>query len=278
MSVGKTTRKALPFANVVATGQATNRISVGKTLNNLQLQLGGGALTKAMITMFRLKANAKTIFEGSATQIEAVNAYRGLTSNAAFLDIPFEDLSGLDQLDRMVGALDTSQGIADLTTEVDIAGATTPSLVGRLIESAPQKQADGSTSPFAGLLCKQLRYGFAAAAAGELPLNTFPFGPKNGAIIKRVHFFTNGGLMTGIVVKEDGLIVHESLKAQNEYEQIRNKRVPQNNCYTVDFILDGNVRNAFDTRKAQSVEWIPTFSGAESGYIVIEYLDMLGNL
>jgi hypothetical protein len=278
MSVGKTARKGLSPANVVATGQATASISVGKTLNNLQLQLGGTALTKAMIPMLRLKANAKTIFEGSATQIEAMNAYRGLTSNAAFLDVAFEDLSGLDQIDRMIGALDTSRGIADLTYDIDIAGATAPIIAPRLIESAPQRQADGSPSPFAGLMCKTLRYGFAAAAAGELPLTNFPFGPKNGAVIKRVHFFTNGGLMTGIVVKEDGLIVHESLKAQNEYEQVRHDRVPQANCYTVDFILDGNVRNAFDTRKAQSVEWIPTFSGAEAGFILIEYLDTLGNL
>lgn len=277
MSVGKTERKGLPFSNVVATGQATSRITVGKTLNGIQLQLGGTTFTKAMLTMFRLKANAKTIFEGSGTQIDLINAYRGNASNAAFLDVAFEDLSGLDQLDRMIGALDTSVGIADLTTEADIAGATAPTLGIRLLEAAPQRQSDGSPSPFAGLICKQLRYGFAVAAAGELPLN-FPFGPKSGAVIKRAHFFNTGGLMTGIVVKEDGLIIHESTKAQNEYNQTRNGRVPQANMYTVDFILDGNVRNAFDTRKAQSVEWLPSFSGQDSGFVVIEYLDVLGNL
>lgn len=276
MSVGKTTRKALPFSNVVATGQATNRITIGKTLNNLQLQLGGTSLTKAMISMFRLKANAKTIFEGTGDQIDKINAYRGLTTNAAFLDIAFEDLSGLDQLDRFIGALDTSNGIADLTTEVDIAGATSPTLSARLHEAAPQRGSDGNASPFAGLMCKQLRYGWAVAAAGQLPQN-FPFGAKSGAIIKRVHVF-HGGNMTGATVKEDGLIIYESTKAQNEYEQIRNKRVPQTNVYTIDFILDGNIRNAFDTRRAQSVEWLFDFSAADSGYVIIEYLDTIGNL
>lgn len=277
MSVGKTERNALPFSNVVATGQATNRITIGKTLNALQLQLAGTALTKAMITMFRLKANAKTIFEGSGTQIDLINAYRGITSDVAFLDVAFEDLSGLDQLDRFIGALDTSRGIADLTTEVDIAGATAPILTARLHEAAPQIQPSGAPSPYAGLMCKQLRYGFAVAAAGQLPLN-FPFGEQNGAIIKRVHVFHNGGFMTGALVKEDGLIVHESTKAQNEYDQKRFKRVPQANMYTIDFIKDGNIRNAFDTRKAKSVEWLFTFSAADAGYVIIEYLDVLGNL
>lgn len=277
MSVGKITRNALPFSNVVATGQATNRITIGKTLNNLQLNLGGTAFTKAMLTMFHLKANAKTIFEGSGTQIDKINTYRGLTADAAFLDIAFEDLTGLDQFDRFVGALDTSIGIQDLTTEVDIAGATAPTLSARLHEAAPQRKSDGGVAAYAGLICKQLRYGFAVAAAGDLPLN-FPFGPQVGAIIKRVHVFHSGGFMTGALVKEDGVIIHESTDARNEYEQIRNGRTPQANMYTIDFCLDGSIRNAFDTRKAQSVEWIFTFSAADSGYVVIEYLDSLGNL
>ena len=275
MPVGKIERKALPFANVVASGQATNQLTVGKTLNNMQLKLGGTAFTKAMISMFRLKANAKTIFEGSGSQIDAINAYRGMTTSAGYLDVAFEDLTGLDQLDRFVGSLDTSIGIANLTTEVDIAGATAPTLSARLHEAAPQRQADGSLAPYAGLIAKQLRYGFSVASSGELPLN-FPFGAKNGAIIKRVHVFSTN--MTGAVVKEDGIVIHESLKAENDYENTRNGRVPQTNVYSIDFVKDGSVRNAFDTRKAQSVEWIFTFSAADSGYVVIEYLDQLGNL
>lgn len=277
MSVGKTERKGLPFSNVVATGDATNVIVPGKTINTLQLQLGGTIFTKLMLTMFRLKANAKTIFEGSGTQIDLINAYRGLTTNAAFLDVPFEDLTGMDQLDRLIGAFDSSHGIVNLTTEVSIAGATAPTLSARLLESGPQLDMNGNVSPFAGLIAKQLRYPFSVAAGGDLPL-TFPFGPVNGAVIKRVHVFQNGGLMTGATVKEDSIVIHESTLAQNQYEQIRNKRVPQANMYTLDFIKDGNVRNAFDTRQSKTVEWILTFSGADSGFVIIEYLDRLGNL
>jgi hypothetical protein len=242
----------------------------------LQLQLGGTAFVKADISMFRLRANGKAIFEGSGTQIDKINAYRGIASNVAFLDVSFEDLTGLDQVDRMIGALDTSQGIASLTTEVDIGAATAPTLTARLHEAAPQRASDGSVSPLAGLICKQLRYGFSVASAGQLPLN-FPFGPVNGAIIKRVHVFHTGN-MTGATVKEDGIENHVSTKARNEYEQGRHGRVPQANMYTIDYVLDGNVRNAFDTRKSQSVEWLFDFSAADNGFVVIEYLDRLGNL
>lgn len=277
MSVGKIVRKALPFNNVIANGDATSQISLGKTLMDFQLQLGGGALTKAMITMFRLKANAKTIFEGTGTQIDMINAYRGQSTNAAFLDVSFEDLTGLDIIDRVVGGLDTSVGIANLTVEVSIAGATTPTLRALQYEVAQQRNAKGDQSPYAGLISKQLRYPFSVASGGDLPL-TFPFGSKVGAIIKRVHVFNTLGLMTGAVVKEDGIVIHDTLLAQNNFELSRRGRVPQANMYTIDFVSDGDMRKAFDTRQAQSIEWILSFSGADNGYVIIEYLDTLGNL
>ncbi len=275
MPNGKIVRKAFPYANVVATGQATNQLMIGKTINEIELKLGGTSLTKAMLTMVRVKANAKTIVEGSGTQLEAINAYRGHTADAAFLHIPFEDLSGLDQADRYVGALDTSIGIANLTTEVDIVGATAPTLSARVHEAAPQRNADGSQAAYAGLIAKTLRYPFSVASAGDLPLN-FPFGPNTGAIIKRVHVFAS--TVTGAVVKEDGVVVHESLKAENDAFNVRNGRVPQADVYTIDFIPDGNVRNALDTRRAQSMDWIFTHSGAGTGTVLIEYIDRLGNL
>jgi hypothetical protein len=275
MAVGQTTRKALPFNNVVAAGVASNRIVQGKTLNNLQLQLGGTAFTKAMISLFRLKANEKTIFESSGSQIDSINKYRGLTADAAFLDIAFEDLTGLDIADRVVGAFDTTIGIADITTEVTIAGATAPTLQGLLYEQAPQVMANGQVSPMAGLMAKQLRYSYNISAGGVLPIN-FPFGPVNGAIIKRVHFFHTN--MIGITVKEDSVVIHESTSAQNVYEQTRKGRAPQAGMYTVDFVMDGDMRKAFDTTKSKTVEWLPEFSAADNGYVVIEYLDRLGNL
>lgn len=276
MSVGKLYRNGLPFSNVVATGVATNMVTPGKTIESIMLQLGGTSLTKAMISMLRLKANGKTILEGSGSQIAKILAYRGYAADAAFLEIPFEDLTGLSELDRVVGSLDTSIGIANITTEVTIAGATAPTLDSRLYESAQQKSSQGVAAPYAPLMSKLLRYPFSIANGGRLPV-TLPFGPQNGAIIKRVHIEHTGN-MTGAVVKQDSMIIFEATDAQNDYEQLRNKRVPQTNMFTVDFVLEGNIREALDTRDARSMEWLLDFSAADNGYVMVEYLDVLGNL
>lgn len=273
--IGKLNRYGLPFANVVAAGTATAQITPGRTIENIQLVLGG-TFTKAMITLLRLKANGKTFFEGSGSQIDKLNAYRGVVANAAFLDCDFTEPKGTTNLDRVVGAFDTSIGIANITAEVTIAGATSPTLKSILKESAQQKNRDGSAAGHAPIMHKVLRYPFSVATGGTLPV-TLPFGPQNGAVIKRVHFEHTGN-MTGVTVKQDSLVIHESLKAENEFDQARLGRVPQANMYTVDFVLDGEMDKALDTRDARSMEWLPSFSAADSGYILVEYMDVLGNL
>lgn len=275
MSVGKLTRYGLPFSNVVATGTATNQVTPGRTLENLRLKLGG-TFTKAMIALLRVKANGKVIIEGSATDLDKINAYRGETTNAAFLDLQFADYSMIAELDRQVGAFDTSQGIANITTEVQIAGATAPTLQPILIESAQQKDKSGNAAPYAGLISKVLQYPFSMANGGTLPV-VVPFGPQSGAIIKRLHV-SHSGTMTGITVKQDSLVIHESIAAENTFDQQKAGRVPQTNMYTVDFVLDGNIKKALDTRDARSLEWLLTFSAAGSGTVLVEYLDSLGNL
>lgn len=278
MTVGKLTRYGLPFSNVVATGTATSQVTPGRTLENFQLKLGGTALTKAMVSLFRMKANGKTIIEGTGTQIDKINAYRGTgTTNAGFLDVYFTDYCLNNELDRQVGAFDTSVGIANITTEVTIAGATAPVLTPILVESAAQKSKQGEMLPFAPLISKVLRYPYNIATGGKLPV-TVPFGPQNGAIIKRLHVLSNNGLMTGATVKQDSLVIHESIKAENEFMQTRHGRVPQANMYTIDFVIDGDIKKALDTRDARSLEWLFDFSGADSGDVIVEYLDPLGNL
>lgn len=276
MSVGKLTRDGMPYSNVVATGVATNSITPGRTLESIKLALGGTAFTKAMISDIKVKANGKVIHQYTGTELDKINAYRGEPSDAAFLDIPFADYKLNNEFDRMVGAFDTSLGIGNITTEVTIAGATAPTLVALLTESAAQKDKTGEAAPFSAYLSKMLKYPFAVATGGKLPV-TVPFGPQNGAIIKRVHVF-HGGNMTGATVKQDGMVIHESTKLRNEHEQKRHGRVPQANVYTIDFVVDEAVKKALDTRDARSLEWLLDFSAADNGNIIVEYLDVLGNL
>lgn len=277
MSVGKLKRYGLPFSNVVANGVATANVTPGRTIEQIRLKLGG-TFTKAMITLLRVKANGKTVIECTGTQLDKLNTYRGKAANAAYLDIDFSDFSLNNEFDRNVGAFDTSQGVANITVEITITGATSPTLVAIVTESAAQKNVQGDAAPYAGIMAKILRYPFNMASGGRLPL-TVPFGPQSGSIIKRLHV-EHTGTMTGATVKQDGLVIHESLAAENQYDQqsMIPARVPQTNLYTIDFVADGAVNKALNTRDAKSLEWLFDFSAAGSGDVLVEYLDPLGNL
>lgn len=274
--IGKLQRYGLPFSNVVATGTATAPITPGRTIEKISLALGGTIFTKAMITMVRLKANGKTFYEATGAQIDKIMAFRGVVASAAFLDIDFCEFKAAQPIDRVVGAFDTSIGISNITAEVTITGATAPTL--KMIISESNRQViNGQIAGHATYMSKVLRYPISIANGGTLPV-TLPFGPQSGAIIKRVHFETTGGLMTGLTVKQDGLVIHESIAAENSFEQTRRGLVPQASTYTADFVIDREMDKALDTRDARSMEWLLTFSAADNGYVLVEYLDTLGNL
>ncbi|HJV24569.1 MAG TPA: major capsid protein P2 [Aromatoleum sp.] len=273
MSVGILNRYGLSFGNVVGDGTASNNITVGRTLETVSLKLGGTTFTKAMIEQVRFKANGKTILDATGEQLQAINAYRGDPEDAAYLDIQFSDFTGQTEFDKQVGAFDTTVGIGNITTEVKIAGATAPQLTALLRESARSRPSEAA---YAGMMCKLLSYPFNISVGGRLPVS-FPFGPSLGAIIKRVHVFHSGN-MTGATVKQDGMPIHEKTLAENEREQDRFGRVPQANVYTLDFVLDGSIGKALNTRDAKSLEWLFDFSAADNGTILVEYLDVLGNL
>lgn len=278
MSVGKLKRYGLPFSNVVASGTATANITPGRTIEQVRLKLGGTSFTKSMITLIRVKANGKTVIETTGTQLDKINTYRGKTADAAFLDIDFADYSMNNEFDRQVGSFDTSSGIANITIEVTISGATAPTLLAIVTESAAQKAVSGEAAPYAGIMSKVLRYPYNISSGGRLPI-TVPFGPQSGAIIKRMHI-AHGGNMTGAVVKQDGIVIHESVIAENEYDQksMIPARVPQTNYYSIDFVADQAVTKALDTRDSRQLEWLFDFSAADTGTVIVEYLDVLGNL
>lgn len=277
MSVGKLHRYGLPFSNVVPTGTATSVITPGRTLENFRVKLGGTALTKAMISKVKIMAGqSKVLVEATGADLDKINAYRTtIAQDPAFLDVFFTDYGLNNELDRMVGAFDTSL-VGAISTEIKIAGATAPVLTPIQIESAAQKDTEGAMLPYAALVSKLLPYPFAIATGGKLPV-TLPFGPQTGSIVKRVHVFHTGNML-GATVKEDSAVIHESVKLENEYEQKRQGRNPQANVYTLDFVADGDIRKALDTRKARSLEWMFEFSAADNGTIYVEYVDPIGNL
>jgi hypothetical protein len=287
MSVGKLIRKGLPFSNVAANSIATVQIMPGRTIEGIQINMVGTGLTLSSLAassvgLIRLKANGKIFYEATGHQVDKMARFQGLTYPAAsatniFLPIMFTEIFGRDLLDEMVGAFDTSSGIQNITMEMNIGTVTTITTCEiYLLESAPQNQA---VSP---VMLKVLRYPFAVAAGGGINI-PLPFGEVSGSIIKRIHMeHAVANNITAVNIKENGVVVHESTKlvndAVNQLFRAVNQQAATPFWYSVDMIADENIKNAMDTRKDRTLELVPTFAAADSGFVIVEYLDTLGNL
>jgi len=266
--------KCLPFSNVVASGLATINFSnlMGYTIESIMLELGGTALTKAMLSQVVLKANAKTIYDDKGSNIDLRMTYRGESADAAYLMLDFSETRARTIQGQKIGAIDTTAGIMQMTGEITIAGATAPTLAAYAeVSAAPQ--ADPLTR---GLISKVLRYTLSPAASGTFPFDV-PYGKASGALIKRVHL--SGSTVTAMQVKKNGIVIHDAKVAPNRYSQTRQGRVPQSNFQTIDFIKASNQSESLNVslQSAQSQEWYMTVSGAGNVEVVVELYDSLQN-
>ena len=267
------------FENVVATGVASARWDkvLGRVVDRVILTLGGGALTKAMLTNIRILANEKVIFEDTGSRTDDRNEYRGITSAAGFLTLDFNEIRAHSDMNKVAGALDCPQsGIRKLSAEVTITGATTPTLTAQ----AMLHESPASGDPrFNRLIAKVLNKTWNFGAAGEFP---FPLALQRHplTLVKRVHLF--GSTITAARVKKTGTnnVTDEIFKgtdAQNDFIQTEYGRVPQANVYTIDFMPDGDVRECLPLADALGMEWYVTVSGAGNVIVVPELLDPLEN-
>jgi Viral coat protein P2 N-terminal domain len=264
--------RLLPFNNVVATGTATLDMSnlLGFCVERFTLQLGGTAFTKAMITGIQLKANAKVIWDSNGPRRDSAMQYRGVTANAGFLTIDFSEIRSKTELGQSLGALDTTAGIASLKLEVQIAGATAPTLTGWAEVSRPQ--IDGAQAPFRGLIARVHSSTITIGASGTFSLPV-PHLSDGGSMFKRILFFSAN--MTALVIKKNGIVIEDSIKALNDYNQVEYKKVPQASLYVFDAIVDDNQSQTLNTRDAQTMEVLGTFSAGETITIEVEVLEPL---
>ncbi|MGK5023105.1 major capsid protein P2 [Janthinobacterium sp. LB2P10] len=267
--------KCLPFNNVVANGVATLDLSslLGTTIERITLQLGGTALTKAMLTSIQMKANGKIIYDTSGARRDTCMQYRGITPNAGFLVIDFSEIRSKTELGQSLGSLDTTMGVTSLKLEIAIAGATAPTLQAWAEVDRPQVDvSQASTRP---LIARVHSSNQTIGGSGQFSISVPHFAvSEGGSIYKRIAIFSAN--MTGLLIKKNGVVVEENIKSLNDYQQMEYKKVPQAGLYMMDFITDDNQSQALNTRDAQTMEILGTFSAGETIVIEVEVLEPLG--
>lgn len=270
-----------PFNNVVASGIAICDMNkfLGTVLEKITLTLGGGSLTRAMLTLIQLKANGKVIWEGTGTNTDLSNVYNGAVTDVTLLKIDFMDRKARTVNAWQAGAIDLSakSGITQLRLEVTIAGATTPTLVGFADVSPPSD--DPTEAGIRWQIARRHRATVSIGAAGTFALPVPHLDPAGGGSnYRRIYFYSAN--MTALKTVREGVTEHELTKLQNEAAQKDNLKTPGTNLVVFDPVQDGQLQGrTWDTRPSsgvRSAQFYGTFSGAEAITIETEELLPLG--
>lgn len=263
------------FNNVVNTGLANCDLSklFGYSIERLYLNLGG-TFTKSNMTSVKLLANGKTIYDSDGSKIDARNAYRGVVTEAGWLLIDFLETGAKSDIALQSGGIDTTLGIKSLRLEVQITGATSPTLTGWAEVQRPL--VDPNFAAIRPLVSRIHRSTQTIGAAGTFALEVPHLNPLNGgSVFKRVNVFSAN--MTGAEVIRNGMKEHISVKAFNDRRQKDYRLVPQASLYMLDFIVDNLQRErVLDTRPAancHTAQVYGTFSAAETIVIEVEVLE-----
>ncbi|QLG87592.1 hypothetical protein HQ393_04605 [Chitinibacter bivalviorum] len=265
-------KKMPPVQNVIANNMATLTLPLSETFERLVCVLGG-TFTKAMILNIRVKLNGKVIHDCTGADLDVMNNYNGLASNASILSIDFSELFARDAVWQSVGAIGTaSDNVQSLMVEFDIGAATNPTLTVFANVSGPKI--------LAGI--NKLSKATMNIAAGNVktPLPV-AFGASGGALIKRIYI--KSANMTALEVKRNGVVIHDSIKAVNDFYQQENKKVPQTGWYIFDAVVENNGNDMIDVtnndpnNKTFSFEVNVTLSASEFITYYVETIDVLGN-
>lgn len=227
-------QKLPPFQNVVASGTAVlPYIPQGMTYEEIILKLGGTTFTKAMITNIRIFLGGKMIWNITGSHLDTINSYFKNTANAAYLSIPFSNRRSMNLAEYLIGALDTSIGYSSFSAEVDIAGATAPTLEAYAKISAPIAK----DAPYKGMYRTLVKSAHSPASANEFSLPV-PLGSRNGgALVRGIHFFHTN--ITKLQIVKDGFyLLQEGANALVQFEENENYRTTQSGLISWDPLTD----------------------------------------
>jgi hypothetical protein len=275
-----------PFQNVSATGRAvlSSKLVLGNVIERVYLVLGGGAFTKTMITAVRVRLNGKVVFgDISGTNLDLMQRYLLLNNTATNLTIDFTEPRARSIQGQLMGAYNTNQaGVTDFTIEVDIAGATTPTLDAWVQLRAPSSMlaSNGFNENLAPIIRALIPTTLPVTAAGETQFDV-NYGSGGNSLIKRLFIFST--VLTSFRIKRDALDIFEAVTpALNTYIELDYGLVAQANLYVWDPLMDGNQSDAYPTRRADGTpsnyQFLFTASGAGSHQIYSDVYSILGAL
>jgi hypothetical protein len=247
---------AFPSVAANATASLSTDQVRGYSLHGIVLERGGTTFTNAQINSVRARLNGKDIANlVTGSQLVAMNDYEGFPDVTNYTFLFFGDPAARTIRGQHLGDVDCSVYDYPLTIEVDIGGATAPTLQAYALVGVPKKQMGiGFTDKEAAILRALPRTVIQPSAAVARNTYGISIGASPGARIRRVWFFNTN--LTNVDLRKQSLIKWDNASAalNNAIEQ-QFVRTPQAGLYVLDRIMDGNQGESETTVSPDGKSW-----------------------
>ena len=262
------TIKMPSMANVGAGQTATLNCPVGLTYDLISIEYSGKKangtddITLDDLKNIEVRVNGKTIqtFK-DGLELDRINQYHGRGAANGILNIWFirPEMANLNA--QRLTALGT-QDVQTLSLHIDGESTLTSlALSAKAIQSEPQNL---------GAIVKVKAFPVSFAVSGEVEIDNLP--RSGGVMIGCMHLFKSD--ISNVEVEINSIKAFDSSKAYSEELQKRYKKAPQTaNATHIDFMLEGDLAQAMDTRGVQDFRIRPTLDTAGAVRTVVEYID-----
>lgn len=250
---------ALPqFPSVAASALSTlvtDRL-IDRSIHALIFERGGTAFTNAHMSNIRVRLDGKDVVNGiTGAQLVDINEYEGLTDVTNYTVLPFGDMAARTIRGQHLGDIDCSIYRKPLEIEVNIGGATAPTLQVYALCGPPKlAMGIGYDATEAAQLRALIRTVIQPAAAVQRKSYGISLGSGAGARLRRAYFF-HSNLTKVEFLKNSQRKWDDVSAALNNAVAQQFARTPQSGLYVLDRIVDGNQGEAETTVKADGTPW-----------------------
>ena len=263
-----------PFDTVAANTRAvltTDQLR-GYSLHALIFKMGGTAFTEAHIDNIRLRVGGKTILDTiTGAQLGKLHDYEGVPDDTNYLIYWFGDPTARTIRGQHLGDFDFSQYDEDLEIQVNIGGATAPTLEVRALVGVSKKAMDIGFNDLDALTFKAMvptQIDISAAVNGKALQIA---GGGLGSRTLRIDFFHTN--LTKLTYKKAGFEKWEEMTiADNAAVASAYGRAAQSGLFVLDRIVDGNMGEAETTVGADGKPWNQQFKAWTSAGDVLDVL------
>ena len=228
-------------------------IPQGEIYKSLIIKLTSG-IVAADIEYVRIRLGGNLIWDVTGSELDTINQWSGLVNSATYLPIHFGDRMAITPEGQRFGEIDTKNfSYSGFSLDIKLDGTQTAKIQDVIaVVDDRNKPKDGNGIDTGPMIRAMMRADHTFGGAGTVDIDV-PLGSDVGNIIRAIHHFDSGSILTDFGLRKDRSEIQELRPiAEQEFYQAEVLRSNQANHYAFDPAPNGVQVNGIDTRRYEN--------------------------